>query len=98
MTRSINPLVVEVEITDDFVHYRYRQPIHGPYGVVIGHNMIENRIFFNNVQRVEVFANGVVFVRAQTEHILAQLIFSDTKDATAFADLIMSFRARRAGR
>ena len=96
LTRSINPQVVEVEVTDDYLNYRYRQPILGPYGIVMGTTMAENRIFFNNVHRVEVFENGVVLVRAQTEHILAQMIFSNTNDSKNFADLLMSFRARRA--
>lgn len=95
LTRSLNPQITQVEINDDSLYYRYNQPVHGPYGIVVGMRTAENRIFFNNVHRVDVFENGVVLVRAQAENIIGQLIFSNTDDSRRFADLLTSFRTYR---
>ena len=96
LVRSVNPQIIDVETTEDAVLYRYRQPIYGPYWSVLGYNTVENRIFFNNLGRVDLFENGVVLVRAQAEHLIAQFVFSDTNDSKTLADLLMSFHARRA--
>lgn len=94
LSRSINPRVIEVQVTQEFVNYRYQQPILGPFGAQVGVTMAENRVHFQNVSRVEVFENNVVFLRAANEIILAQLIFANQDDAKTFADLILSFRAQ----
>jgi hypothetical protein len=96
--RSINPRVTSVEVTDDFLHYRYQVPLIGPFGAQVGSTMSENRVFFVNVSRVEVFANNLVFLRTSAEQIIAQVVFGNIEDAQTFADLVLSFRtARRAG-
>ncbi|HSD51363.1 MAG TPA: hypothetical protein VLG48_08145 [Candidatus Methylomirabilis sp.] len=94
LSRSINPRVIEVQVAQEFVNYRYQQPILGPYGIQVGMTMAENRVHFQNVSRVEVFENNVVFLRAANEVILAQVIFASQEDAKTFADLILSFRAQ----
>ncbi len=94
LMRSINPRVIDVQVAQEFVNYRYQQPILGPYGIQVGMTMAENRVYFLNVSRVEVFENNVVFLRAANEIILAQLIFAKQEDAKTFADLILSFRAQ----
>jgi hypothetical protein len=89
--RAINPQMVEVEVTDDFLLYRFRQVIAGfPTGAVL-----ENRLFFMNAAQVEVFANNIVNVRTAASHLLAQIVFGSAEDVQTFADLVTSFRMHR---
>ena len=89
--RSINPQVTETEVTDDFLQYRFRQAIAGfPTGAIL-----ENRIHFLNVGRMEVFENNLVIVRTAGDIVLAQFVFGNNPDAKMFADLLVSFRAQR---
>ena len=91
VARSINPQVTESEVTDDFLQYRFRQAIAGfPTGAIL-----ENRMHFLNVGRIEVFENNLVIVRTAGDIVLAQFVFGNTPDAKMFADLLASFRARR---
>jgi hypothetical protein len=91
VARSINPQVTESEVTDDFLQYRFRQAIAGfPTGAIL-----ENRIHFLNVGRMEVFENNLVIVRTAGNIVLAQFVFGNNPDAKMFADLLTSFRARR---
>lgn len=93
VSRSINPQVTEAEVTDDFLQYRFRQAIAGfPTGAVL-----ENRIHFLNVGRMEVFENNLVTVRSGGDIVLAQFIFGHGQDAKMFADLLTSFRRTRGG-
>jgi hypothetical protein len=86
VTRSINS-----QVTDDFLQYRFRQAIAGfPTGAIL-----ENRMHFLNVGRMEVFENNLVIVRTAGDIVLAQFVFGNTPDAKMFADLLASFRARR---
>ncbi len=94
LSRSINPRVIDVQVTQEFVNYRYQQPILGPFGAQVGTTMAENRVHFRNVGRVEIYDTNVVFLRAANENILAQFIFANQDDAKTFADLILSFRAQ----
>ena len=92
VARSVNPQVTESEVTDDFLQYRYRQIIAGfPTGAIL-----DNRIHFLNVGRVEVFENNLVIIRTGGDIVLAQFIFGNYQDARMFADLLASFRAQRA--
>jgi hypothetical protein len=93
LSRSINPQVVDTEVTDDFFQYRYRQAVMGiPTGAVL-----ENKIFFVNAGRIDVFANNLVNVYTSGSLLLAQIVFGNADDARTFADLVSSFRVRRAG-
>lgn len=94
--RSINPQVVEVDVTDDFLHYRYRpaNPF-AMFGASPGATLLENRVFFVNVGRVEVFDNHLVFIRTAAGHIIAQIFFGNDQDTKMFADLMLSFHAQR---
>ncbi len=94
LSRSINPRVIDVQVTQEFVNYRFQQPILGPFFAQVGVQMAENRVHFVNVSRAEVFENNVVFLRAANEIVLAQFIFANQEDAKTFADLILSFRAQ----
>ncbi len=92
VARSINPQVTESEVTDDFLQYRFRQAVAGfPTGAIL-----ENRIHFLNVGRLEVFENNLVIIRTAGDIALAQFIFGNHQDAKMFADLLTSFRAQRA--
>jgi hypothetical protein len=91
VSRSLNPQVVEVEVTDDFLFYRYRQKIAGfDTGA-----LLENRVHFLNVSKVQVFTNHLIIVRTANEVVLAQMLFANAETAQTFADLLMSFRARK---
>ena len=91
VARSINPQVTESEVTDDFLQYRFRQAVAGfPTGAIL-----ENRIHFLNVGRLEVFENNLVIIRTAGDIALAQFIFGNYQDARMFGDLLASFRARR---
>jgi hypothetical protein len=91
LLRSINPQMIEVEVTDDFFHYRYRHVIAGfPTGVIL-----DNRIYFLNAVRVEAFQTNVVNIWTSAPHLIAQIIFGNGQDTRTFADLVTSFRARR---
>jgi len=91
VARSINPQVTESEVTDDFLQYRFRQAIAGfPTGAIL-----ENRMHFLNIGRMEVFENNLVIVRTSGDIVLAQFVFGNNPDAKMFADLLASFRARR---
>jgi len=93
--RSINPPVTDVELTNDYLHYRYRQAIPGPFGAPVGFTMAENRVFFTNIGRVEAFENHLVLVRNPAEIVLAQMVFGNAEDARTFTELLLAFRARR---
>lgn len=88
--RSVNPQVVEADVTDEFLRYRYRQAIAGfQTGAVL-----ENQIAFLNAVQVEVHTNNVVNVRTSAGVLIAQLVFGNEQDARTFADLLASFRQR----
>jgi hypothetical protein len=92
LLRAINPQVVEAEVTDEYVHYRFRQAIAGfPTGAIL-----DNRVHFSNAARVDVHSNNTVIVRTSAQHPIAQVVFGSPEDARQFADLVTSFRARRA--
>ena len=55
--------------------------------------LLEYRILFLSVNQVEMYQNDVVFVRNPAKQIVAQLLFTNDKDAKAFADLLLSVRA-----
>lgn len=93
LLRSLNPQVVETDVTEDFFHYRYRQAIAGfPTGAIL-----ENKVFFLNAGRVDVFENNTANVYTSASHLLAQFVFGSAEDTRTFADLVASFRVRRGG-
>ena len=96
LSRSINPRITDVEITDDFVRYRYQQPIYGPYWIQMDATVAENRIIFSHIDRVEVYDNHFVFIWDTTRINVAKVLFSNDADARMFADLMSSFRTQHA--
>src|SRR5262245_32049685 len=97
LLRSINPRIMEVDVTDDFLRYGYQQQIPGPWGIPMGPmpGLVMNQVAFLNVGRVEVFPNNLVFVRTSSDIVIAQVVFGNEQDAKMFADLMISFRDRR---
>lgn len=92
LLRALAPRIVAVEVSEEFVRYRYRHEI---AGVETG-GLPEQRIAFLNAAQVQVFADNTVDVRADNRVLLAQFVFGSRQDAELFADLLASFRARRA--
>jgi hypothetical protein len=93
LARSINPRIIDMDVTDEFLRYRY--PLSYLMGNPQGSTTAERRVVFREVGRVDVFENHVVFIRGSDEKVLAQLVFTNAEDARTFADLVHSFRAYR---
>ncbi len=92
ISRSLNPQVVDVEVTDDVLYYRYRLLVAGiPTGAVL-----DNRIHFLNVVTTEIYRNDVILIRTANQVLLAQLVFGNAQDPRTLADLLASFRLHRA--
>jgi hypothetical protein len=80
LLRAISPQVDEVKVTTDFLSYRlYPSPLVW-------------RLYFGKIQRVEVYENHAVLVRAYGHVVIGKLVFANLDDATLFADLLISFR------
>jgi len=96
--RAVSPRIMEADVTDDFVLYRYQEQIRGAFGIPVATmpGFVENRIALLNVGRVEVFSNNLVFVRTSGDVLLGQVLFGNEQDAKTFADLLISFRDLRA--
>jgi hypothetical protein len=80
LLRSLNPPINGVEVTAEFVR------------VDVANTTYQVRVFFNDVQRVEVFKNHLVFLWGANERMLFRPTFTNQQDAQAFADLMLSFR------
>jgi hypothetical protein len=92
LLRALAPRIVDVDVTEDFLRYRYRQEIAG-----IGTGALpEQRLAFLNMARIDIFPDNTVNILADNGLLLAQLVFGSRQDAELFADLVTSFRARRA--
>lgn len=90
--RSLNPQVIDSEVTDDVLYYKYRLTVAGiPTGAAL-----ENRLHFLNVVSTEVYDNDVVIIRTANKIVLAQFVFGNTQDPKTLADLLASFRLHRA--
>jgi hypothetical protein len=95
LSLAFDPHVTGSEITDDYYRYQWQQNIYGAYGIPMGSVPGANQVFFNNVEKVEVYQNNKVFVYERGGRLKDQILFSTVDDAKRFADLVMSFRARR---
>jgi len=85
LLRSVNPRVDDVEVTDDFMRYH------------LAGTAYDVRIFFKDVQRVEVYSNNVVLIWGGDQRMLARPLLANTQEATTFADLVLSFARRARG-
>jgi len=94
LLRSINPQVVEVEVTDESFAYRFRQAVAGFQTGAI----LDNRVFFPNAVYVNVYDNNTVNVLTSNQQLVAQLVFGNNDDARLFADIVTSFRLRMSSR
>jgi hypothetical protein len=90
--RSVSPQVVNVEVTDDYFAYNFRQAIAGFQTGAI----INNRVYFLNAVLVNVYDNNLVNVLTSNQQVVAQLTFGNPDDARMFGDLVTSFRLRKA--
>jgi hypothetical protein len=93
LSRSINPRVIDTEVTDEFLRYRY--PLAYLLGSPSGATTMEKRLVFQDIGRVEVFENHVIYVWGHDNSLQAQLVFTNAQDARTFADLLYSFRIHR---
>lgn len=91
LLRALAPRIVAVDVTEEFLRYRYRQEI---AGIVTG-ALPEQRLAFLNMARVDIFPDNTVNILADNGLVLAQLVFGSRQDAELFADLVTSFRTRR---
>ena len=91
LLRALAPRIVAVDVTEEFVRYRYRQEI---AGIATG-ALPEQRLAFLNMAQVDIFSDNTVNILADNGLLLAQLVFGSRQDAELFADLVTSFRARR---
>jgi hypothetical protein len=92
LLRALAPRIVDVDVTEEFLRYRYRQEI---AGIATG-ALPEQRLAFLNMAQVDIFPDNTVNVLADNGLLLAQLVFGSRQDVELFADLVTSFRARRA--
>jgi hypothetical protein len=84
LLRSINPKIDTVESTDEFLRYH------------LAGTTYEVRVFFKDMQRVDVYDNRVVLVRDRQGLMLMRPLFANAADAEMFANLLVSFRAHHA--
>jgi hypothetical protein len=80
LRRAVNPPISAVETTDAFVRVDLR------------HTTYQVRVFFQDIQRVEVFTNHLVVLWGAEDRMLFRPLFANAQDATTFADLMLSLR------
>lgn len=80
LLRSVNPPVSAVETTVAFVRVDLRNTTY------------QVRVFFQDVQRAEVFTNHLVVLWGAEDRMLFRPLFANAQDATTFADLILSLQ------
>jgi hypothetical protein len=93
--RAIEPPIVWVQVDDESLRYRYREPVRGPFGIPTGSKERTQEVFYVNVRRVELWDNDWVYMYGVDQRLIAKLCFDSEQDARSFADLLTSFRERR---
>ena len=94
LLRALNPQILNVEVTEDFVTYRYRQAVAWPPNGVLS----EKRIALLNIGRVDAFTNNIVQIWTPSHILLGQLFFGNYQDPKMCANLLYFLRDRRASR
>jgi len=94
LLRTLNPQILNVEVTEDFVTYHYRQAVAWPPTGALS----ENRIALLNIGRVDAFTNNVVQIWTPSNILLGQLVFGNYQDPKMCANLLYFLRDRRASR
>src|SRR5262249_44026357 len=69
LLRALAPRIVAVDVTEEFLRYRYRQEI---AGIVTG-ALPEQRLAFLNMARIDIFPDNTVNILADNGLLLAQL-------------------------
>jgi hypothetical protein len=94
LTRSVQPQVTSVEVTEEFVRYGWTQTVMGPfYAPMTTGGLVQ--IFYANVARIEVYENHNVFLWGPGDQRVDKILFANDQDAKALADSITSWRAAR---
>lgn len=93
--RAIEPPILWVDVTDDSLRYRYKDVIHGPFGIPSGSVERTQEVFFVNVRRTELYDNNWVYLYGVDQRLTTKVCFDNEHDARSFADLVSSFRERR---
>ena len=94
LNRSTQPRYQGTEVLKD--SFKTKQ-----VGVVMGawystHQISSDiQVYFNNISRVEVYDNNVVFIRGIADEILLRATFMNIQDATTLADLLESFKVAK---
>jgi hypothetical protein len=73
LSRSINPRIIDLDVTEALVRYRY--PLEYLFGYPSGKTTAERQIVFQDVGRIEIFKNHTVLVRGSAGTMLAQFVF-----------------------
>lgn len=97
VSRAIEPPIVWVAVDDEALRYKHKEVVRGPFGIPTGSKERSKDLFYVNVRRVELYDNGWAYVYGVGDRLLAKLLFETQRDASSFADLLMSFREQRVG-
>ncbi len=94
LTRASNRPITIVDITESYLQYSWNESYLGPfYNVITAHN--ENRIYFANVARVEIYENNNVFIWGPRDQRVDKILFLNAEDARLFTDCLLSLREAR---
>lgn len=93
--RAVEPPIVYVNVDDDALRYRHKEVVRGPFGIPTGSVERTKELFYVNVRRVELYENGWAYVYGIGNRLQAKLLFDTERDASSFADLLMSYRDQR---
>lgn len=91
LLRSLTPQILAVEISEDFLLYRYR---HAAVSVTT-EPTFENRIALRNIGTVDAYTNNVVLIWTPSHLLLGQLIFGNYQDPRLCAELLLFLRDER---
>jgi len=92
MNRAVNPHVTAVDVTDEYLRYAWIQTQMGPFYTEIN-TPAENRIYYVNLARVEIYQNFNVYVWGPQDSRVDKVMFSNMEDAKLFADCLMSLKS-----
>ena len=94
MTRARNPRILDVEVAPDFFIYTFQGPLQMSW-VVVGHHPSRIKIHFNNLERVDIYANDRTLMIDPGGRELAHIDFGSQEDACRFSDLVLGLKAQQ---
>ena len=92
MNRAVDPHVTAIDVTEEFIRYAWIQSSMGPFYTTIN-TPAENRIYYVNVARVELYKNNNVYVWAPADSRVDKILFSNPEDAKLFLDCLLSLKS-----